>query len=143
MSSRSQRHSEITLNSWTLQVSDGYNTKGRVRSGSAFPLISTRRPEHHPGFVPQLLGQLLKATIFHTSCHAVLYTSRLKALFGTWSAQDTKLSGKRQESEVGLVIWQLLDNFQDLYSAHPCRPLVFLGAGDLARIATGAVFVVY
>jgi len=98
--------------------------------------------EHHPLFPVHLFCKLLNRTIFNAGCHAVLNTCGLHSLLCPCRTQDTQLRRKGEIDQVGLVIRKTFYYFHDFHACHARRPAILLRAGNLAGVATGAVFII-
>jgi hypothetical protein len=100
------------------------------------------RPEDSFRLLRHVLGQHVEGPVLHALCHAMFNTRRLKPVPGPVGAQGTEVGWNGYEGKIRFIGWELLNDFEYLDAAHPCGPLVFLGAGNLTRIAAGAILVV-
>jgi hypothetical protein len=116
-----------------------------VKSVAFLILLSSlifSRPEDHAGLLFQIRRKIPKAAIFHARCHAVLHAGRLEPLFCQMGTKNADFGRKWEVRKIHAAVRQLLLNLEHFYAAHSRLVFVFLGARQLAAVASGAVLIV-
>jgi hypothetical protein len=99
-------------------------------------------PEDHAGFFPQFCRKFLYAAIFHAGSHAMLNACGFEAFFGKMGAQDASFGWEWEIGKIRSSIRKLLFYFEYFDAADARLMIIFLGAGQFAGVAPGAIFIV-
>ena len=99
-------------------------------------------PQNHSRLLREFGGKVLDAAVLHACGHAMLHASGFESLSCQMRAQDADLCREWKIGEICTAVGKLLFHLEYFDTTYSGLMTVFLGAGEFAAVAPGAVFVI-